>query len=176
MAAGAHTFYPPRYYVVQFIVKVLAVSSILPLIVLIYLALNDLITALSLLILLGGTAVYLVMAAILAFVIYTQFLRPRVTLSPAGIEYHHRRLHLRAPWELAEAIGDRRTAPKAPVLEGLILRDVTPQPEGAKQTDPYDIAPTRFIPLELFSPNWRQTQLGQELMYYAPVLFPLERQ
>src|SRR5688500_1035539 len=112
MAAGAHTFYPPRYYVVQFIVKVVAVSSLLPLVVLIYLALSDLITALSLLILLGGTAVYLIIAALLAFIIYTQFLRPRVTLSPAGIEYHHRRLHLRAPWELAEAIGDRRTGTK----------------------------------------------------------------
>ena len=176
MATGAHTFYPPRSLVIRFMLKVLAVSSLLPLVVLIFLALNDLITALSLLILLGGVTVYLGVAAVLAFIVYTQFLRPRVTLSPAGIEYRHRRLHLRAPWDLADAIGDRRTVKNGPIVEGLILKDVTPQPEAAKHIDPYDIEPTRFIPLEIFSPNWRQLPLGQELMYYAPVLFPVAHQ
>lgn len=175
MAANEHTYYPPRRQIIVFVLKVLAVASIVPLLALVYLLLFGSVTALSLLILLGGTLFYLAVGAGLAFLLHTQFLRPRLTLSPRGVEYRHRTLNLFAPWDRVEAIGDRRTKPNGEIIEGLILRDVANKPEPSHAPDPYAIERNRFIPLESFHPNWRVSQLGDELRYYAPILFPEDR-
>jgi hypothetical protein len=172
--AGFKTYYPPRSVFVAFVLRVVAIAALLPAALLVYLVISDQVTALSFWILLIGTIWILGVGAVLAFLIYQFFLRPRLIVSPYGLEYQHRRLHIRARWDSIDAIGDRKTARNGVIMEGLIIRELHAQIEVPSRPDPYLIEPTSFIPLALFSPNWRSTEMGRDLMRNAPHLFPRE--
>lgn len=171
-SSAIHTYYPPRRLVVRFVLMAVALSALLPGFALVYLLVTGSVNTLTLLLVLGGTVVYFAVGAALSFLFYVTFLRPRLVMSPQGLAYTNRRLTVRASWERVEAIGDRRISPNGLIVEGLILREMTPKPETPGRPDPYGITPNRFVPLVIFNPNWRTTQLGAELQHYAPFLFP----
>ena len=93
----------------------------------------------------------------------------RLEVSPESVEYFQMGYRLKTTWDNVERIG---MIPMGLLMaEGLILRESALQEKilGRKNLERNRL--DRAIPLTLFQPWWRESDLGEEIKHYAPYLF-----
>lgn len=119
------------------------------------------------------------LALLLIFLGFLQFLvawlyaitlkSTRLVFTPENIEFHSPGLALTTSWSNLERIHTR--SPLIPVarFDSLVLRDAALQ-QTAWWFRLFRTHPERQIPLSMF-PNWRVSEIGEEIRRYAPQLF-----
>ena len=101
-------------------------------------------------------------AVIFALVTLSEFFYTRLTLSPAGIEYHTTGGYVRARWDEVTRAGEKREFPWYWFKGVFVTPSFTP-PRFLRLS-----GKEKFIPLGVFVKNWQDSELGQIVRQRAP--------
>lgn len=125
----------------------------------------------------GGEGVSLIIAFVGTFAVMAVYFlylssRIRVITSPNGIEYHQQGYYLHATWENVESIGKVNFGRLE--REGLFVRNALMKTTSIYRilhgSAVYDVR-SRFIPFTPLMPDWRDSELGLDILQYAPHVF-----
>jgi len=116
-----------------------------------------------------GIVVPLLLASVFVYVAN----RPRLVVSPTGIEYDGLFYRIRSAWNDVERIGSGPYQHRP--IEGLVLcrQESGTHPEQDRSLKVLGL--DRFIPLTQFAVTWRDSPLGHDIRRYAPHLFAEEQ-